>query len=223
MDRLTITPLKKNMKPGDTSPSLDTDKKLEVQFNPEKLSIAKTNEWSFRNDLGDDVPKAIFSGGLAGSLSISLLFDTTKHGTDVRDEYKKLIEMSMVKSSGNQDGGGTPQQVLLQWGKFMSYIAVIQSVTQEFPLFKEDGTPLRAEVGVRFRQAWNDKKKGGTNPTSRTEARRTWIVEQGQRLDWIAYELFGATSAWRHIADTNGLDDPTVLRPGQILKIVPLR
>jgi hypothetical protein len=223
MDKLEIIPLKSNMKPGDTSPDLDKDNKLTVQFNPETLSIAKMNEWSFRNDLGDDVPKVIFSGGLAGSLSMKLLFDTTKEGNDVRERYEKLIKMSMVKPSGNRDGGGTPQQVLLQWGKFMSFIAIIQSVTQEFAFFKEDGTPLRAEVNVQFRQAWNEKKKGGTNPTSRTEARRTWIVEQGQRLDWIAYQLFGTTSAWRHIADTNGLEDPSLLRPGQILKIIPLR
>lgn len=223
MDRLEITPLKENMKPSDTSPKLDTDNKLTVQFNPENMSIAKMNDWAFRHDLGSNVPKAMFSGGLAGSLSLKLLFDSTDDGSDVRDKYEQLIKMSMVKPSGNKDGGGTPQQVLLQWGKFMSFIAFIQSLTQEFTLFKEDGTPLRAEVGVRFRQAWDERRRGGTNPTSRSEARRTWIVEHGQRLDWIAYQLYGTTSAWRHIADTNDLEDATALRPGQILKIVPLR
>jgi hypothetical protein len=222
MEKMTITPLESNMKPNQTNPTLKTSDQQEVQFNPENLSLAKMNDWSYRHDIGSNVPKVMFSGGLAGSLSVKLLFDSTDTGDDVRDLYKKLLKMSMVKPSGNKDGGGTPNQVLVQWGAFMSFIAVIQSVTQEFSLFKEDGTPLRAEVGVRFRQAWDDSRKGGTNPTSRSEARRTWIVEHGQRLDWIAYKLYGTTSAWRHIADTNDLEDPTQLRPGQILKIVPL-
>ena len=222
MDKLEIIPLSKPMEPGTTSPSLDSGNKQVVQFNPENISFAKMNEWVFRTDLGNDVPKVVFGGGLAGSLSLRLLFDSTDDGSDVRDRYAPLLKMSMVKPSSNNDAGGTPQQVLLQWGNLMSYVAVIQSLTQEFSLFKEDGTPLRAEVGVRFRQAWDEKNKGGTNPTSRSEARQTWVVEQGQRLDWIAYQLFGRSSAWRHIAETNGLEDPTTLRPGQILKIVPL-
>jgi hypothetical protein len=48
------------------------------------------------------------------------------------------------------------------------------------------------------------------------------VVEQGQRLDWIAYQIYRDSSAWRHLAETNGLLKPNDLVPGQILKIVPL-
>jgi nucleoid-associated protein YgaU len=41
-------------------------------------------------------------------------------------------------------------------------------------------------------------------------------------LDWIAYQEYGAPAYWRHIAETNNLDDPKALYPGQILKLVPL-
>src|SRR5690606_15200152 len=121
-----------------------------------------------------------------------------------------------------RDKKGQPHQVMVQWGKFMSFVAVIQSIRQSFSLFKEDGTPLRAQLDVHFRQAWDEKKKGGQNPTSRTEVRSTWVVEQGQRLDWIAYQIYHDSSAWRHLAETNGLLKPNELVPGQILKIVPL-
>jgi nucleoid-associated protein YgaU len=48
------------------------------------------------------------------------------------------------------------------------------------------------------------------------------VVEKGQRIEWIAHNVYGTTSAWRHLAEVNDLLNPAVLRPGQILKIVPL-
>lgn len=220
--KLTIIPLKKNLTEQDTSVSLDEGNKVECQFNPETLTLQKMNEWSFRRDMGDDVPEVIFSGGLSGSLTVKMLFDSTDTGNDVREKYLKLLAMSLVKPSTETDKKGQPQQVMVQWGNFMSFVAVIQSVKQTFLLFKEDGTPLRAELDVHFRQAWDEKKKGGQNPTSRTEVRSTWVVEQGQRLDWIAYQIYRDSSAWRHLAETNDLAKPHELMPGQILKIVPL-
>jgi nucleoid-associated protein YgaU len=47
-------------------------------------------------------------------------------------------------------------------------------------------------------------------------------VVEGQTLDWIAYQEYGSPAAWRHIAETNSLDDPMNLTPGQILKLTPL-
>jgi nucleoid-associated protein YgaU len=49
-----------------------------------------------------------------------------------------------------------------------------------------------------------------------------WVVVEGQTLDWIAYQEYGSAAHWRHIADTNDLDDPRQLRSGQILNLVPL-
>lgn len=220
--KLTVIPLKTNVSDKNSSISLDEGNKVVCQFNPESLSLAKMNEWSFRSDIGDDVPEVIFSGGLSGTLKVKLLFDSTDKGTDVRDKYMKLLKLSLVKPSDDPKKKPQPQQVMVQWGSFMSFVAIIQCVTQTFELFKKDGTPLRANLEVTFRQAWDDKKKGGQNPTSRTDVRRTWVVERGQRLDWIAHQVYGNSGVWRHIATTNGLLDPAALRPGQILKIVPI-
>jgi nucleoid-associated protein YgaU len=221
VSKLTIIPLRKNLTEADASPDPDNGNKVTAQFNPESLTLGKCNYWSFKTDMADDVPEVIFSGGLAGTLDVKLLFDSTDTGDDVREKYLKLLKMTKVTPS--QSGGrGQPSQVLVQWGEFMSFVCVIESISQTFLLFKEDGTPLRANLDIKFRQAWNDKNKGPTNPTSRSEVRRTWMVERGQRLDWIAYQAYGSTTAWRHIAETNNLLDPLALRPGQILKLLPL-
>ena len=220
--KLEIIPLRKNITETDTSWSLDKDAKITCQFNPESLSLSKSNSWAFRTDMGDDVPEVTFGGGNSGSMNLELLFDTTESGDDVRKEYVKLLKIAVVKPSDNQDGKGEPRQVVVQWGTFISYVAVIESISQTFTYFKEDGTPLRAQLSVRLREVWDDKNLPEQNPTSRTDVRQTWVVEKGQRLDWIAHQVYGNSGAWRHIAESNSLLNPAMLRPGQILKIVPL-
>jgi hypothetical protein len=222
LEKLTLIPLKKNITKSDGDWDLDTDGKMVVQFNPESMAANKSNKFVFRTDIGDSTPEAVFSGGDAGCLTLELLFDTTKSGDDVRRSYFKLIKLTMVEPSGNDDGKGEPRQVVVQWGKFLSYVAVVESVKQVFTFFKPNGTPLRANVTVTLREVFDKAKLPPQNPTSRTEVRRTWVVEKGQRIEWIAHNVYGTTSAWRHLADVNNLTNPTLLRPGQILKIVPL-
>jgi nucleoid-associated protein YgaU len=104
----------------------------------------------------------------------------------------------------------------------LSYVAVIESISQTFTFFLPDGTPLRANVSVSLREVFDRSKMKAQNPTSRSEARETWVVEKGQRIEWIAHQAYGQTSAWRHLAEVNNILNPTMLRPGQILKITPL-
>lgn len=220
--KLTIIPLKTNITKAESDWDLDKDNQMVCQFNPESMTLSKNNKWAFRTDIGDSTPEAVFSGGDSGSLSLELLFDTTKSQDDVRRSYHKLIKIAMVKPSDNDDGKGEPRQVVVQWGKFISYVAVIESISQNFTFFLPNGTPLRATVTISLREVMDKAELPPQNPTSRSEVRRTWVVEKGQRIEWIAHKVYGSTSAWRHLAEVNGLLNPAVLRPGQILKIVPL-
>ena len=221
LQKLTITALEKPVTEDQASPKL-SNKKVTADFNPDTFTIVKGNDWTSKPDIGDDVPEIIFSGGRAENLELDLLFDSTGDSSDVRKKYDKLYAMAMVDPATNERGQGQPIHVMVQWGEFISFVAVISRITQTFMMFKADGTPVRARVGVCFTQVYDGKKKGGQNPTSRTETRRTWVVEQGQRLDWIAYQEYGDSSAWRHIADANGILNPTHLRAGQILRLTPL-
>jgi nucleoid-associated protein YgaU len=117
-------------------------------------------------------------------------------------------------------GKGEPPMCRFQWGKFLAFNAVIKDLKQKFILFAPNGTPLRVEVALTLKQVGELTRP--QNPTSRSEARKIWIVEEGQRLDWIAYQEYGDPAQWRFIAETNNLDNPDALYSGQILKLVPL-
>jgi nucleoid-associated protein YgaU len=103
------------------------------------------------------------------------------------------------------------------------FIAVIKKVEISYTLFLASGIPVRARAKVDFIQAFDeDGPQDSQNPTTRTEARNTNLVHQGDRLDYLAFTEYGHPGLWREIAAANGLDDPNDIHPGQVLIIPPL-
>jgi nucleoid-associated protein YgaU len=196
---------------------------LECHFNPDTFKLDRTVSWRAETSIGGDVSNITFEGGEAHKIGpIELLFDTTDTGKDVRKSYELLLELAEIdtdKKNPTTDMG-EPPLCRFQWGKFLSFTAVITAVNQSFTMFKPDGTPVRAMVSVSFIQV--PEKIKGQNPTTRSESRKIWVVQEGQALDWIAYQEYGEAAHWRHIAETNNLANPGRLRPGQVLKLVPL-
>lgn len=57
-------------------------------------------------------------------------------------------------------------------------------------------------------------------PPADTDA-QTYTVVSGDNLSKIAKHFYGNANAWRHIFDANRdqLDNPDLIKPGQVLKI----
>jgi hypothetical protein len=202
--------------------NLSNSKVTECHFNPDTFDIKKAVGWTSRPSIGSNAPALVFSGGEGEEFTLPLLFDTTSTGTDVRKEYEDLFNMLMIDpdSTNQTTQQSEPPKCQFQWGRFLSFNAVIKQIAQKFTMFKRDGTPLRVEVTVTLQEV--AETPAAQNPTSRSEARKIWTVQEGQRLDWIAYQEYGDPAEWRYIAETNNLDNPDALHPGQILKLVPL-
>ncbi len=202
--------------------NLNNNKEVVCHFNPAELDVNQSLRWEAKPDQGGSAPKMVYAGGEAQDMTITFLFDTTNNGADVRDEYKTLIEIAQVDETKKNPTTklGEPPQCRFQWGKFLTFNAVVKDLKQKFTMFTANGTPLRAEVTVTFKQVGEPSRP--QNPTTQSEARRVWMVQEGQRLDWIAYQEYGDSAQWRHIAKTNNLDNPGDLHPGQILKLTPL-
>jgi len=48
---------------------------------------------------------------------------------------------------------------------------------------------------------------------------RTWTVRKGESLSRIAGEVYGDPNRWPRILKANDLDDPDLIREGQVLRI----
>jgi hypothetical protein len=202
-------------------PSLEP---IECLFNPNEYTFSKRNSWSKSEVKGLDAPPLEFGGGDSMTLKMQLFFDTYASGDDVRGITNsiwnlmniddRLTDMTSVK--------GRPPMVEFQWGTTWSFKAVITDISQKFTLFRYDGTPVRATLDVTFLQAKEVGLYLPQNPTTvgRPGYKRR-MVKEGDSIDWIAFEEYGDSAMWRLIAETNNLDNPGRLQPGQVLAIAP--
>jgi hypothetical protein len=204
--------------------SVETSDEIECMFNPTEYTITKINQWATDPKRGEDVPKLDFKGGDSKELVLKLFFDTSLEGCDVRDETDKLIKLMEVHEdlTDKNTGKGRPPLVICQWGTVRLFKAVIKEVSQQFTLFRDDGTPVRASATATFTQAQEEDLWKPQNPTtSGIYGHKRWIVKEGDTIDHIAYKEYDDSAMWRYIADTNGLINPGNLKPGQVLVIAP--
>lgn len=199
---------------------------LECQFNPAELTIKKANSWSGETNPNFNSPRLKFGGGESAEYSLSLFFDSYSvvgGPKDVR-EYTNVLLQLMLRGAGYSMflvPYAAPPTVIFTWGKITLFDAIVENVQITYTMFAQDGTPIRAKADVNFKQneLIGDDIIPAQNPTSRTDPRRTRLVNSAQRLDQIAYEEFGDARLWRHLARANEMDDPFKLVDGQILVI----
>ena len=212
----------------DTSSGL---KSIECQFNPTSLTISKRVGWhavfpsdsdmESQSDL--NAPEMVFAGGNPAEFSLDLIFDTTTlNNQDVRGFTNQLLSLTLMGAGDSSHKEDDPPDVQFIWGEFVLFEAVITQVQINYTLFLPSGVPVRARANVHFVQAYDsDGSQSAQNPTSRTDPRKMRRVQQGDRLDFIAYQEYGRSEMWREIAQANNLDDPLAIQPGQILIIPP--
>ena len=190
-------------------------------FNPYEYTVAKTNTYREESRNRSEVPTIEFEKAGPQTLRLSLTFDTYEAGEDVSlttNELWRLME-TRTRREGDRNQKIPPPEVAFEWGVFR-FVAVITNMTQRFTLFKKDGTPVRARVDVTFTQHRDLNDYPGQNPTSGGgQVERVWRVVAGDRLDTIAYQVYGDTSKWRMIAERNQIVNPLSLRAGQQLAI----
>jgi hypothetical protein len=198
--------------------NLETGEEIRVCFNPTEYQVDKSVPWSAHAIKGLDAPEMQFTLGDPRRLAMELLFDTYEDGEDVRKRYTQKIEnLCAVKPQKKR-----PPRCQFLWGKW-AFDCFVESVSQRFTMFLEDGRPVRAIMRVTLVEALTAKeqrqRRGNPGPADRTKRRS---VRQGENLALIAYQEYGDARQWRPIAEANDIDDPKVLKPGQLLVVPPL-
>jgi LysM repeat protein len=204
--------------------NLDTNEEVECLFNPNEYTFQRSNTWTQKKVKGENLPNLEFGGGDSATLSMSLFLDTTTTGGDVRDTTTKIRELMDIDENATDMTSvkGRPPMVEFHWGRIWTFKAVITRISEKYTLFRDDGIPVRATVDVSFLQAKEDGVYAAQNPTTMgTSGYKRITVKEGDTIDWIAFEEYGDSNMWRYIADTNGLDNPGKLKPGQVLTIAP--
>jgi hypothetical protein len=191
-------------------------------FNPFEYSLSKQNQWTKEESMGQDVPVRSFSQGSPQSLKLTLYFDTSLDGSDVRTHTDRLWKMMRVdeKNKNQSTGKSEPPHVAFKWGR-LYFSSVITSMSQKFTLFKPDGTPIRCQVDVTLEEAKDKNKPKDQAPQKGIAgAPKSASAVEGDRLDNLAAKVADeGVGALRRIAEKNGIDNPLNIPPGLKLKI----
>ncbi|MDP9091480.1 MAG: LysM peptidoglycan-binding domain-containing protein [Actinomycetota bacterium] len=198
--------------------------KLPCLFNPETITITKTNDWGSDPMPGKGVPRLEFKGQSSGTMNFDLVFDTTADGRPVTDYTNKLLSQMEIDpnlpGTNENTNNGRPPMVVFHWGQLYSFPAVIRSATVTFDYFSSSGVPLRAKVKLDMTQYMASRAFTKQNPTSGTpEPHRVHRVQPGETLDRISARYYGDSTRWRLLADANGVEDPLSIRPGSLLSV----
>jgi Contractile injection system tube protein/LysM domain len=204
----------------------ETSSRLDAMFNPDKLVFSKSVGWQKQNASERDVPELQFTNAEPRSLNLDLFFDTydspAANKNPVTKFTDKLHHLTTVEKHGNKH---RPPVLRLLWGNGWGnelFQGVLERLEQQFTMFMEDGTPVRATCRCTFKEWRTNKADQQKQNTQSADVAKIWVAKHGDSLSGIAWMEYSDASLWRPIAEANHLDNPRNLVPGTRLLVPTL-
>jgi hypothetical protein len=203
---------------------INQDKKCQVQFNPDSLKVSFANQVATPSGAGDQrgTPARQFVGAGTTKLSLQLWFDVTAPmppGQEEEDDVRKLTAKVAYFITPKQEGEKfVPPAIRFIWGSFQ-FDGIMESLEESLEFFSSDGRPLRASMTMSLtQQKITDFTFRPTSPgASETPGTRPLTeAPAGSSVQKIA-DSQGKGNNWQDIAAANGIENPRMLQPGQLL------
>ncbi len=204
---------------------INTDKKCQVQFNPETLKVSFANQVATPSGAGDQqgTPARQFVGAGTTKLSLQLWFDVTApmppeqtKEQDVRKLTAKVAYFITPKPEGDKF---VPPAVRFIWGSFQ-FDGIMESMEESLEFFSSDGRPLRASITINLTQQkiteFTFRATAGPGATPSPGTRPLTPAPQGKSVQNMA-DSQGKGDNWQAIASANGIENPRLLQPGQLV------
>lgn len=202
---------------GSTTPG-GLIKTFAFDFNPAQLSLTRRAQWKTTPaQIERDGSLPEFMGSEPRQMSVEIFLDSSDEPTSnsVLKKVESLLACCDVTTKSIAAKQPSPPWVVFQWGSFSTarFTAYVSSVEAAYSLFGTTGVPIRATCRLQLHEIPSNTK--GQNPTSGAlTAQRVHRVVAGDSLQSLAWREYGDSSAWRAIAEANGIDDPTRLANG---------
>ena len=122
---------------------------IEVYFNPKEITIDKPVPWQKHKNVEGDEPTLEFTAAEPKTLACELMFDMFEQRGDVYGEYISQLEtLALINEDMKR-----PPLCTFTWGGMPVFKGVIEDLNVKYTLFLPDGTPCRATVNLKMKQA----------------------------------------------------------------------
>jgi Contractile injection system tube protein len=214
----------------------DKGKTVHVQFNPETLKV------SFANQVKTDgnqqgTSSNLYVGQGTTKMSVQLWFDVTAPLREEFGEYKGVIDVreltekvayfikpkdvEVKNEKGQSETRYVPPGVRFIWGTFQ-FDGIMESLEESLEFFSPEGRPLRASVSLNLSQQkieFIPPAKGGAPPGAGAPGTSPLAeAPSNSSLQKLAAGL-GKAEEWQRIARNNGIENPRMLAPGQLINM----
>lgn len=210
------------------------DNDYTVQFNPETLKLAFSNQFANNDDSGGAAIQFVSKG--TTKLSVDLILDVTvpvmagsradMQGSGTNDVRILSSKISYFMRAQRDESSDEPRQkvpgVRFHWGSFL-FDGVMESINETLEYFSADGRPLRATLSISLVKQDLDVKpsemksgRGGAAANSPAATHPQQTARQGESLQALAARL-GKATAWQHIALANNIENPRQLVAGTLV------
>ncbi|HEY3704511.1 MAG TPA: hypothetical protein VGL22_05580 [Terracidiphilus sp.] len=192
----------------------------------------------------------LYTGGGTTEMLLDLLFDTSLVGPEnVTEDVRSLTGplARLAEGSNADDGSGQAPLVRFVWGKAWNVLGVVTALAERLEYFNPEGAPQRSWLRMRLQRVsspllqmvenWVEDVVVSELPVAEDVAiedlrffEMTGSGEDGgdegggqttERLDEVAYRMYGNPTWWRRIANFNDIDDPWDVAPGRLLAVPP--
>jgi hypothetical protein len=224
--------------------ALSGGKSVTVQFNPDSLKLTFANAIQNNNTSSNAGTEAApggsadqaqgtqgrqFVGAGTTKLTVQLWFDVNAvaEGEDRVDDVRRLTQEVIYfitpKQSRTDATKFLPPGVRFSWGSFL-FNGLVDSIEESIEFFSPEGKPLRASIALglsqqtilvaEFEGSGRVRGRGkapGVSPMTPAAA--------GSTLQGMAAIAGGAGADWQGIAAANGVENPRLLVPGQLIDL----
>jgi nucleoid-associated protein YgaU len=196
---------------------------FQVFFNPTEYNLEIANSYQEVAPPGLSNPILQFVNGQTQVLTMELLFDTytdndpkAAGNKDVSARIKLLVDALAIDRSFH-----APPRVEFKWGHF-SFKAVVEKLAQRFTMFLSDGTPVRANLSVTFKQFRSLSEQLDQPRRNSADKTKRRVFTADDSLWHLAFREYREPKYWRVIATNNGIENPFTVEPGDVLVLPPL-
>lgn len=186
-----------------------------LQMNPEKYDVTAeptVNTSTIRLSSGESIPS--YQPPDQKYLTIVFYVDATgvvPGCDDVSANIKSLRDLGM-EVNGNIH---RTNYIKVRWGTDFVFPSTMQDLKTEFPLFKPDGTPVRAKVTARFKEFVDPLTQAKQDNKSSPDLSHIVTVVEGDNLPMLCHRIYGDPKYYIQVAAFNGLLNFTHLKANQ--------
>ena len=210
------------------------EKVFEAFINPDEFTLNYTSKFDGDSTAGQTGTSANYISTDPIELTLKFYLDGTSaagklKGTNGSDMTVAQKLNEFYAACGYDIKSHRPRYVEIIWGKLHllrfdpeSFHGCLKSVSINYKLFNQDGTPLRAIINATFMEAIPPKERDSANEAQSPDLTHVRVVNEGDTLPGMTYKIYGDYKFYLEVARLNEIPDFRNIKTGTKIFFPPL-